>query len=205
MEKTLQEIGMNCHTDKATYHHFCNFYDNFINKLRTDDIKILEIGVYHGESLKMWEEYFTIAKIYAIDIKDCSKFNNKRTITAICDQSDKIALTDVFKNEEFEIILDDGGHMMDQQQISLGIMFKRLKSKGYYILEDLHTSLLPIYLRSDSYENSTLNVLEEVKKNGIFKSKYLTAEENEYLQNNIESIEILKNNSNSITSMIIKK
>ena len=41
--------------------------------------------------------------------------------------------------KDFDIIIDDGGHTMRQQQISLGVLFDAVKSGGYYIMEDLHT------------------------------------------------------------------
>ena len=77
---------------------------------------------------------------------------------------------------DFDIIIDDGGHTMKQQQISLGILFFAVKSGGYYVIEDLHTcsgqwdtlygykviedgDVLTTDLL-DSLENKNMNVLE---------------------------------------------
>ena len=43
---------------------------------------------------------------------------------------------------DFDIILDDGGHKMDQQITSFRVLFPILKSGGVYIIEDLGTSYL---------------------------------------------------------------
>lgn len=41
---------------------------------------------------------------------------------------------------DFDIIIDDGGHSMNQQQTSLQHLWKGIKPGGYYFCEDLKTS-----------------------------------------------------------------
>ena len=38
---------------------YIDIYDSFFNKLKDQQIDILEIGVEDGLSLKLWREYFT--------------------------------------------------------------------------------------------------------------------------------------------------
>lgn len=49
--------------------------------------------------------------------------------------------------QDFDIIIDDGGHTMNQQITSFKILFPALKSGGIYVIEDLHTSYTyaPLY------------------------------------------------------------
>ena len=42
---------------------YIDIYDSFFNKLKDQQIDILEIGVEDGLSLKLWREYFTKANI----------------------------------------------------------------------------------------------------------------------------------------------
>ena len=58
------------------------------------------------------------------------------------DQSDVVDLNKfiVEHGVDFDIIIDDGGHSMRQQQISLKVLYKHLKNNGIYVIEDLHTS-----------------------------------------------------------------
>ena len=42
---------------------------------------------------------------------------------------------------KFDIILDDGGHSVRQQRVSIETLWNSLKSGGYYIIEDLHTNI----------------------------------------------------------------
>jgi hypothetical protein len=59
----------------------------------------------------------------------------------ICDQEDRVALEKRFKDEPpFDIILDDGGHMPNQQMRSFEGLFPLLHPNGVYIVEDIQTS-----------------------------------------------------------------
>ena len=46
---------------------------------------------------------------------------------------------------DFDIIVDDGGHTMDQQIVSLEHLWKAVKPGGYYFIEDLQTSYWGAY------------------------------------------------------------
>lgn len=203
--ESLDQIGKRYGTDKATYHNFCNFYDSHFNSLKNENISLLEIGIYNGSSLRMWKDYFENGEIYGVDIVP-KNFNEDRIKTEICDQNKREDLEKIFSGKEFDIIVDDGGHMMNQQQLSFGVLFKTLKSGGLYVIEDLHTSHSEGYRRNLPFEISTLYVLNNFIENGVFNSSFLTEEENNYLTSSIKSIELLDNNNHlSITSIIFKK
>lgn len=201
--KTLHEIGLKHATDKAMQHNFLNFYEKYFDVYRNKHINVLEIGIWKGASLKMLEEYFENAIIYGIDIKECTQYESERIKTHIANQSKRDDLEKTL-NAEFDIIIDDGGHKMDQQQISFGFLFKKIRSSGIYVIEDLHTSLSDGYRDHKPYETSTLYMLEHFQKYNVITSEYLLPEEIDYLNANINSIEIFKNNT-SITSVIVKK
>ena len=47
-----------------------------------------------------------------------------------------------FKTEHgdnFDMIIDDGGHTMEQMQVSLNYLWDSVKSGGIYVIEDLHS------------------------------------------------------------------
>lgn len=46
---------------------------------------------------------------------------------------------------DFDIIIDDGGHTMNQQKISLQHLWKAIKPGGLYFCEDLETSFIREY------------------------------------------------------------
>ena len=128
--------------------HYFKVYDRFFAPFRNKEIKFLEIGVFGGGSLAMWKNYFGAkAKICGIDINpECKQYESEGISIYIGDQADRDFLENVAENEvNFDLILDDGGHTMNQQIVSLETLFKYLKKGGIYMVEDCHTSYWPAY------------------------------------------------------------
>jgi len=124
------------HSDKGSTHNYLGSYNRLFTPYRNKKINILEIGVFEGQSLKMWKEYFPNANIYGIDIKNI-KQNEDRITTAFCDQSKAEELDKVFEGKTFDIIIDDGSHRIEHQLISLKALWKRLNKNGLYVIEDI--------------------------------------------------------------------
>lgn len=220
---TLSDIAEKNTTDKRILeHNYVQFYEKYFDPIRDKKLKILEIGIYRpapnsgrlvGASLKTWYDYFPNADIYGVDLTDFTDVENDRIKTTICnqanreDKNDYPGLESVIKNfgGEFDIIIDDGGHTMEQQLVTLGYLFKYLKDGGIFVIEDLHTSYFaPHAYNNTNTKNTTLNVLHDFKKNGKIYSEFMKEEEVNYLNNHIEKCEIHKANISEI-SFIIKK
>lgn len=156
--KTLDELAIKYNTDKSSKHHnFTKFYDSFLTKIRFNSLKVLEIGVKHGASIKMWADYFENSDVYGADIQisQCSKSIPKNVQLYSLDQSNKQQLIDFFKKHgTFDVIIDDGSHINSHQIITFDTSINYLKSNGIYILEDLHTSL-PFYNKTHIDTNIT--------------------------------------------------
>ncbi|RYZ29580.1 MAG: class I SAM-dependent methyltransferase [Chitinophagaceae bacterium] len=123
--------------------HYFDIYDRHLNKYVGKDITILEIGVFQGGSLKMWKEYFgDNVKIYAIDIYEkCKQFEEENVKIFIGSQSDRDFLRYVkTQMPPIDILIDDGGHYMDQQIVTFEELYDHIKPNGTYLCEDLHTS-----------------------------------------------------------------
>lgn len=123
--------------------HYFDVYDRHFSKYRGKEIVILEIGVFQGGSLQMWKEYFGgKAKIYGVDIDPrCKQFEEENIEIFIGSQSDRAFLRDLISRiPEIDILIDDGGHTMNQQIVSFEELFKKVKKDGVYLCEDVHTS-----------------------------------------------------------------
>lgn len=123
--------------------HYFEIYDRYFNKYRNKEVVILEIGVFHGGSLQMWKEYFgPKAKIYGIDINpQCKQLEENGIKIFIGSQSDRNFLNEVKSQiPPIDILIDDGGHTMEQQIVSYEMLFDSIKPNGIYLCEDLHTS-----------------------------------------------------------------
>lgn len=206
-------------TTYGSKHNFTEIYSMYFEPLKNKSLRILEIGVNDGSSLKIWYDYFPNAIIYGLDIDDKTQYNNDRISCGILDQSEKEHLKYFADNIDtvFDIILDDGSHHISDQQITLGYLFPLLNEGGVYVLEDLHTSLCTpgtiLYGRpmenNPERNNDTLYFL----KNRPFNSLFLTEKQNKYLEDFTQEVLIFeKDNENvpseygnkSITSIIRK-
>jgi hypothetical protein len=140
----LSALGMKFETDKSPLcHNYTRIYESYFRHIKKKPIKFLEIGIFQGSSVRMWEEYFPKADLHFIDITyEHMLLQPKRASLYLCDQSKKEDLEALIEKigGEFDVIIDDGGHYMDQQIISFETLFPHLKSGGLYVIEDLHTS-----------------------------------------------------------------
>lgn len=137
--------------------HYFEIYDRHFSRFRNKDITLVEIGVSHGGSLNMWESYFgPKVKIYGIDISpNCAKFTRDNIEVVIGSQSDPDFLEKLkHKIPQIDILIDDGGHYMDQQRITFDYLYDHISENGVYLIEDLHTSYWKEYGGGYKGENS---------------------------------------------------
>jgi hypothetical protein len=91
--------------------------------------------------MKMWKEYFPDARITGIDINPASWLDDEQVKTYVVDQGSRDSLSDFLKKHpepNFDIIIDDGSHRADHQQVSLETLWSSLKPGGLYFIEDLN-------------------------------------------------------------------
>jgi len=214
-------LGIRYGTDKVA-HGFCGFYHRHLAANRQAITKVLEIGIAGGASLQMWGDYFPNAEIHGFDRQGASVSPSHRMHLHVGDQADRQALNRLVQviGSELDLMVDDGGHTMEQQQVSLAFLFSHLRPGGIYILEDLHTSFCErIAIVQDgvvagSYstgidrcECSTYQLVEAlVRRQRVF-SDYMSAPEMEYLAAQVDFAEIFDRDGDRahVTSIIRKR
>lgn len=135
--ESLNSIALKYGTDKASnLHNYTRWYDKHLPS-PDSDMKLLEIGVDQGKSLKMWREYYTKAHIFGLDINDCQPVEG--TVIWKGDQKNFLD-RNVIPN--FDVIIDDGSHLWDDQIVSFKRLWQHVNPGGVYVIEDLHTSFL---------------------------------------------------------------
>lgn len=167
VEKYFRENKSNRLVHK--WEHYFEIYDRYLSQYRGKEIRFLEIGVSQGGSLQMWKAYFgDKAKIYGVDINpNCKSLEEENIEIFIGSQSDPVFLNKL-KEElpPFDIILDDGGHTMEQQIVTFRELFGHVKPHGLYLCEDTHTSYLLKYgggyKRRGSFIEFTKNLIDEL-------------------------------------------
>lgn len=156
----------------------------------------------------MWLDYFPNAQIHGFDITSYFHSSSDRLKLWFGNQENRGDLRQL--PHDFDIIIDDGGHTMLQQQISLAELFGHLSAGGTYIIEDLHTSEDTEQNRRRwgmSPTNNTLALLEDLRTGSWSAGQdyLLSPSDFDNLSRQIASIEIVKVKDDSITSRIIKR
>ena len=106
-------------------------------------LHLLEIGIAHGGSLRMWRRFFgPDAAIWGIDKNPaCATIATSDVNIRIGSQADPRFLRDVVTEMGgVDLVLDDGSHRASHQRASFTVLFPMLSDGGLYVVEDLHTS-----------------------------------------------------------------
>ncbi len=145
----LDDLAKKRVTDKCSDgHNYVAIYEHLFTPFRQDTFNFLEIGIYHGGSIRMWEDWFPNATIYCIDKKkkwinsiECLDWSNReRIVVDRVDQSDAQQLTEYAKKGPWRVVVDDGSHYSSHQKLSFDVLWDQVEPGGYYIIEDTHTS-----------------------------------------------------------------
>jgi hypothetical protein len=140
--------------------HYFPIYERHFEWYKNKSLTFLEIGVFKGGSLQMWQRYFgPFAKIVGIDIDEkCKDHEQPGIFIRTGDQSDERFLQSVI--DEFgvpDIVLDDGSHQMNHINATFQFLYPQLPKNGIYMVEDLHTAYWEEYGGGLQKENSFVN------------------------------------------------
>ena len=94
----------------------------------------------------MWQRYFgPDAVIVGVDIDDAAvRADQGRFVVELGDQADPEFLRGLHETYgPFDVVIDDGGHTMQQQIVTAETLFPLIKDDGLLIVEDTHTSYWP--------------------------------------------------------------
>lgn len=128
--------GGGCH---ATHEYTPVYYD-LLSAQRDIVHSVLEIGVNRGCGLRMWEEFFPNARITGLDIDPATLFTSGRIQCFQADQNDPHSLRNALQNAQahpFDLIVDDGSHLMHHQVTSMVTLLPYLTDIGVYVIEDI--------------------------------------------------------------------
>ncbi len=119
-------------------------YDPFFTPLADRPVRLLELGILRGGSLRLWHDYFPSGTIAGVDLKLPRDFQATDRIHLFQgSQADTAFLTMVAAKiapEGFDIIIDDASHFGDLTKIAFWHLFEQhLKPGGLYIIEDWGT------------------------------------------------------------------
>ena len=163
----LDSIGLKYGTDKSSsIHDYLKIYERRLSQFQHASFTLIEVGVYHGGSVKTWGEYFPNATIVGLDINpECTQYAGGNVHIRIGDASRSDFLFDVIS--EFgrpTIFIDDGSHRWDHQITTLQLMFPLLIPGGIYICEDIDTSFEAHLLQAPFQGLSSISAFDYLAK-----------------------------------------
>lgn len=135
-------------SDKGTTHDYISsYYDKEFTSKRNEKLKILEIGIHRGLSLKLWKDWFINSNIFAVDpCKEVDilseilfEINDRTNIKIIKDDAYSQKVLNMFENESMDYIIDDGPHTLESQIFSIKNWLKKVKPGGKLIIEDIQS------------------------------------------------------------------
>jgi hypothetical protein len=128
--------------------HYFDIYARHLEKYRGRPVRLLEIGVGRGGGLDLLGHFLgPQATVVGIDLDETVRITvEPRYAVEVGDQADPEFLRAVAgRHGPFDIVIDDGGHTMRQQIVSVETLFPLLADGATYLVEDCHTSYMPEY------------------------------------------------------------
>jgi hypothetical protein len=118
---------------------YLDTYARYLRGLRVKRFALLELGVYRGESLRMWRDYLPRAEIYGLDIDPAaaSRAQGFRVFTGSQADASIVASALDEIGSSLRVVVDDASHVTALTIASFDLIFPRLPRGGLYFIEDL--------------------------------------------------------------------
>ena len=126
-------------SDKSGYHNYHELY-SALYKNRDGVVNVLEMGIHMGASLRAWRELFPNANVIGLENNINRFFSEKRILSMYVDQS-LLHTFDMFLSvmmgTEFDFIVDDGSHYLQETKNTFYKLLPVLKIGGWFVVEDI--------------------------------------------------------------------
>jgi hypothetical protein len=123
------------------WRHYFDLYHQHFQRFVGREVHVLEVGIFSGGSLQMWQAYFgRELYLYGVDIEPaCQMYADGHVRVFIGDQADR-SFWHTFRRQvpRLDIVIDDGGHAHNQQIATLEELLPHLAPGGVYVCEDIH-------------------------------------------------------------------
>ena len=163
-----------------TGHHYLEFYDMLFGPRRETAKHVVDIGIYHGGSTKLFHDYFPMARITGIDVKLYPQ------AVAFCKGLERISLVQASSTDPAamaqalqpppDIVVDDGSHKYPDQLATLQTVYPLVAPGGLYCVEDLSPGAVkPMYDAIKAFQPDAIFMSDTTTRGGIFNSVVIAA------------------------------
>lgn len=134
--------------DKLGLAHYLRNYDEFLGPVRDQPLRLLELGIANGDSLRYWRQTLPNATIAGLDIRAVEVdepgvhcFQGEQQDPAVLDR-----LAAEVAPDGFDVVVDDASHVGQFTRLSFWHLYEHhLKPGGLYFIEDWGTGYWPEY------------------------------------------------------------
>jgi hypothetical protein len=179
---SLDSISKKYFLDKNVIHGFHNYIPGYISlfenvrhtvktvveigigSIENDQmLHLVNLGYKTGNSLKCWNEYFSNAHIYGIDIFHHSELDTEMITTFVADQNNESELQDVvdYINRPLDIVIDDGSHEPEHQMCSFMFFSKFLSKNGIYVIESIQPEFIKNFMFLNIFPDFCIDYIEK--------------------------------------------
>jgi 23S rRNA U2552 (ribose-2'-O)-methylase RlmE/FtsJ len=156
------DIGCN---DKDGIHTYVDTYDKLFAPFQKG-CSFMEIGLAMGDSIDLFDEYFDNSEIVGVDISVVFTPKKYKNDVAIIEaDATKANFLKTIEFKTFDIIIDDGSHMTQDQLDTFDLLKGKMNKGGIYVIEDL----LALDIERHRYMRMHKNVeIIDMRANGRF-------------------------------------
>lgn len=194
-------------------HNYSVFYEKYLNKIKNENFNFLELGSHEGKGIAAFYHFFPNAKLIGANINPFQmRYYSNRIEEVYIDVSSKKILQNFINyfDNRFQIIIDDASHNLRDILITLPILFKKLNSGGFYVIEDINQFDVFKNLNPTREKLTPIKILKFMQENKSFDSDFISKEDVNYLKENIaeyhfEKGEMVMNGYNISDIVFLKK
>jgi cephalosporin hydroxylase len=153
------------------------FYKALLAAIEPAPRSILEIGVKGGGSVAFWKALYPVATVVGVDIKLRPWLQDTPSPDGVIylqgDQADATRLQAIAaEHGPFDLVIDDGSHVSNHQAITIRTLLPRVRSGGFYVVEDTHTSVKressrDVEYGADIWGDFTLTLLQRLRRGPV--------------------------------------
>jgi hypothetical protein len=118
-----------------------DLYEILFDPLKHKQIRMLQLGIYHGECMRYFRDFFTHPDTVLVgldrSLEHCSGVNLPNVFLKKGDQENVSLITQIADEYgPFDIIIDDASHAAGPTETSFKCLWEHLKNGGLYCIED---------------------------------------------------------------------
>jgi 2-polyprenyl-3-methyl-5-hydroxy-6-metoxy-1,4-benzoquinol methylase len=144
LDNNLNDFWIEGGTDKNSEHSYCPYYNGLLEQYQDKECEILEIGCWQGGFVFAMSQVLPNAKFTTIDIQDKflqkhidvigkDRVTNHQLVNAYCFET-----LELIKGKQFDLILDDGTHLLHDELFLFHNYMNYLKPDGKMVIEDIN-------------------------------------------------------------------